>query len=316
MNGLYGNGLNPKNRPVPVFLQDLVSMNKGIIRYQYGDYNFYQFRTYGQVESIEKGKNVIPVFKISCLFDTNASIGCFMPTPGGPTLCEKINEGDIVTVTGKLQETKDGGIQRLNLVQVHVEKKTKDSLAKFKEFILLEVDFCKAYHNYISTFSETSDNAHTALLRKIKYDGIKSPQNQSKITVSTDSGISSGLSTPQTKSINTSINSNFKETVSKTKVNDYIRPPKRAQPVILKESSPYFEEPREKKSKSDKLCDFIVWVIGSTKENDKENWQGMSIDDIITSSLSTRELVCEAIKDLALNSRIRMMKPNIYDVFD
>uniref|UniRef100_A0A0N5BZ44 Uncharacterized protein n=1 Tax=Strongyloides papillosus TaxID=174720 RepID=A0A0N5BZ44_STREA len=182
----------------------------------------------------------------------NSSIECFMPTPDGPTLCEKINDGDIVTVTRT----------------------------------------------------------------KIKYDDIKSPQNQSKITVSTDIGISSGLSTPQTKSINTSTNSNFKETASKTKVNDYIISSKRTQPVILKESSPYFEEPCEKKSKSDKLCDFIVWVIESTKENDKENWHGMSIDDIITFSLLTRELVCEAIKDLALNRRIRTTKPNIYDLFD
>ena len=75
--------------------------------------------------------------------------------------------------------------------------------------------------------SETSNKTPTALLRKIKYDDIKSPQNQSKITVSTDSSISFGLSTPQTKSINTSTNWNFKETASKTKVNDYIRSSKK-----------------------------------------------------------------------------------------
>ena len=90
---------------------------------------------------------------------------------------------------------------------------------------------------------------------------------------------------------------------------------KKTQPVIIKESSPYFEEPCEKKSKSDKVCDFIIWVIESTKENDKENWQGMPIDNIITSSLSTRELVCEELKDLALNKKIRMIKPNIYNLF-
>uniref|UniRef100_A0A0N5C2M2 RPA_C domain-containing protein n=1 Tax=Strongyloides papillosus TaxID=174720 RepID=A0A0N5C2M2_STREA len=321
MTGGINKALTPGNRPIPVMLKDLVTIRQGITTYKYGHYTFSKFRTCGIVLMVDE-KATIPIFEMSCMFDADSKITCLFPTIGENIMCANLKNGDVVTVVGKFQPLQQ--TRRLQLTSVIIESKKIKDQETLRSLFQLDIQFCTNFYEYIVKFLQTPDLTAPEMLRRIEYesltpesDNFARPQVPGTQDNSSASELSSASNNGSIQRPKSESSSQIMSTPRRPQC-DVKNPMKRtySHPFNTPQTSDRYPEPEEKKSKKSTLAAYIISIIEAKKNTDKEEWKGITLDEIISRTFTTEDNVKEAIMDLSICNRIQQPTPGVFDLID
>uniref|UniRef100_A0A0N5B4M0 RPA_C domain-containing protein n=1 Tax=Strongyloides papillosus TaxID=174720 RepID=A0A0N5B4M0_STREA len=236
-----------------------------------------------------------------------------------PTICSTMKKGDIVTVTGKFQPMQK--TRRLQLTSIKVDLKKEVDLDNFKEFIKVELQFCQNFHNYIGDFIHKPDPYAPTLLRRLVFT----------FTDNTDPVFATPASTPasgqsyQARRSSAPTPASLQRTVSYPATSTSSTPrgrplsdisnPLKRQISVPDIGTPCSIErgPEEKKAKSDHLEMYLLSLMETKKDEDKENWNGMTFQEFVDKSLHSDVEVKEAIMNLSIQRKIKSTGPHVFD---
>uniref|UniRef100_A0A0N5B2L8 CDC73_N domain-containing protein n=1 Tax=Strongyloides papillosus TaxID=174720 RepID=A0A0N5B2L8_STREA len=279
------NCLTPRFRTIPVTLSNLSKLGFGITNYEYGDYNFYSFRTYGKVISNDD-KATVPVFRLSCLLNENNTMDCIYTIAQAKEKCGILKSGDIVTIIGKLGISKNKG-NRIVLTFLFIEENTPTHLEDLLALIKEETRFCRNFHEYINQYLEVEDPDKP---KKFDDKSPKSIDSRSK----SFTGYESIVSTPAISRATTMTPLNIPSSTPRSRHTEPFKGVKRQNHVLFETPSTYNKPPNVKKAKessieilddSEPMKYYILTIIQSAKEMASWGgtaWKGITLSDIIT----------------------------------